>query len=249
MSVVWIESVGRRGEFSKKGNVRDEASKPTRSVLCLWHNKKMGLLHELNSKKILKKRRNFGQTREVFYYTKVVPHISPLPLSPPPLGLMLRTVMPRACVLGDYATKVKKRKKKSCVCSNWRGENPAKTWHLELGGSCNQKKGQDGAGELVFLGNARWKRTGKQLLLLLLLTLGTRAWILVAPGKWVIEQQVSVLNWCSRRRAAPPKWTVCVLWSLWRFTSETGLSICFEVCIARSSNSGLRTHQQFGVGH
>ena len=84
MSVVWIESVGRRGEFSKKGNVRDEASKPTRSVLCLWHNKKMGLLHELNSKKILKKRRNFGQTREVFYYTKVVPHISPPPLSPPP---------------------------------------------------------------------------------------------------------------------------------------------------------------------
>lgn len=47
---------------------------------------KMSLLHELNSKKILKKRRNFGQTREVFYYTKVVlrpgngvPHIPPPP--------------------------------------------------------------------------------------------------------------------------------------------------------------------------
>jgi hypothetical protein len=88
--------------------------------------------------------------------------------------------------LGDYATEVKKKKKKRCVGSNLRVENPAKTWHLELGGSCNQKKRQDGSGELVFLGNARWKRTGKQLLLLLWLTLGTRAWALVAPGKWMI---------------------------------------------------------------
>lgn len=73
----------------------------------------MGLLHELNSKKILEKKRNFGQTREVFYYTKVVPHIPP---SLPPSRLMLRTIMPRACVLGDYATEVKKKKKeKMCM--------------------------------------------------------------------------------------------------------------------------------------
>lgn len=69
----------------------------------------MSLLHELNSKKILKKRRNFGQRREVFYYTKVVLRLGyGVPHIPPP---MLRTIMPRACVLGDYATRVQKKKR------------------------------------------------------------------------------------------------------------------------------------------
>jgi hypothetical protein len=89
---------------------------------------KMSLLHELNSKKILKKKKKFWADKGslLLYKSSAESREWCAPYSPPPPP-MLRTIMPRACVLGDYATEVKKKKKKRCVGSNLRVENPAKT--------------------------------------------------------------------------------------------------------------------------